>query len=308
MSNAFLRLGRDVNGRDAMACRHMGAWWPEFVRLVRAELGVSLEIIQARGGAAASAGTHRDGTALDLRTWRFTLSVVREIVRLAREAGAPATWYRTRAQGFDPHIHLVLDCDCRSNADYQIAAVKAGFNGLAKGGRGGRDDGPKPSAWRNNVSGLLWVRQRLRALVSGWEEYMAGKTDEDMKKLIVAAIKEFFYDDLAENKVGDDAVDGSRNNALWHAARSRDYVGMARQGVNQALWDPLVEGNEGITGTSVRNVLLHIYATSVAALGAVREIASGAGVELDASVFAEGLPDAVADEVLERLGAAIVKA
>ena len=157
-----IRIGTETSGDPAYACQHMAAWWPLFKAIVKQELILDLEIIQALGGATASAGTHGPpGTALDLRSWKFTDTQNLAIVARARKYGAPATWLRTKAQGFDPHVHLVLDCPCTSPADYQITAVKQGYNGLGSGGRKGPDTHPKPDVWRTYAQGIALMEDDM---------------------------------------------------------------------------------------------------------------------------------------------------
>ena len=161
MGDSLIRIGTEVDGDPALACPHMAQWWPTFTRLVKQRFGVSLEILQAAGSYSKSGATHVEGTSIDWRTWRFTPAVVNGIVALAREMGARATWYRTKAQGFDPHVHMALDCPCRSGADYQTAAVDAGYNGLGAGGRKGKDTHPAPSTRRDYKAGIAWANQQL---------------------------------------------------------------------------------------------------------------------------------------------------
>ena len=161
MGDSLIRIGTEVDGDPALACPHMAQWWPVFTALVKQRFGVSLEILQAAGSYSKSGATHVEGTSVDWRTWRFTLAVVNGIVALAREMGARATWYRTKAQGFDPHVHMALDCPCRSGADYQTAAVDAGYNGLGARGRGGRDTHPAPSMRRDYKAGIAWATKQL---------------------------------------------------------------------------------------------------------------------------------------------------
>ena len=161
MGDPLIRIGTEVDGDPALACPHMAQWWPVFTRLVKDRFGVSLEILQAAGSYSKSGATHVEGTSIDWRTWRFTLAVVNGIVALAREMGARATWYRTKAQGFDPHVHMALDCPCRSGADYQTAAVDAGYNGLGARGRGGKDTHPAPSTRRDYKAGIAWATKQL---------------------------------------------------------------------------------------------------------------------------------------------------
>ena len=161
MGDSLIRIGTEVDGDPALACPHMAQWWPVFTALVKQRFGVSLEILQAAGSYSKSGATHVEGTSVDWRTWRFTLAVVNGIVALAREMGARATWYRAKAQGFDPHVHMALDCPCRSGADYQTAAVDAGYNGLGKNGRGGKDTHPAPSTRRDYKAGIAWATKQL---------------------------------------------------------------------------------------------------------------------------------------------------
>ncbi|HJE52290.1 MAG TPA: hypothetical protein K8V15_10035, partial [Tessaracoccus flavescens] len=122
-------------------------------------------IIQALGSGSLSAGTHADGWAVDIRTWRFSQATVDKLVALARRCGASATWYRTKDQGFDPHIHLVVDSGTlRTAASYQTAAVRAGYNGLGAGGRRGQDTHPAPSPWRTGAQGIDYMEETLMAL------------------------------------------------------------------------------------------------------------------------------------------------
>ena len=116
MGDSLIRIGTEVDGDPALACPHMAQWWPVFTALVKQRFGVSIEILQAAGSYSKSGATHVEGTSIDWRTWRFTPAVVNGIVALAREMGARATWCRTKAQGFDPHVHMALDCPCRSGA------------------------------------------------------------------------------------------------------------------------------------------------------------------------------------------------
>lgn len=160
----YARIGTTVKGAAAMLRPQAAVAWKHLVAVVKADMGVDLDsrIIQARGGAVASAGTHIDGACVDVRVWGLTKAQRRRIVLLARECGFPASW--DRAWSGNEHLHLGADIPgVWTRASYQVAAVKSGFNGLGSGGRGGRDDGPKPSAWRNTATGPEWARQRLAA-------------------------------------------------------------------------------------------------------------------------------------------------
>lgn len=199
MGDSLIRIGTEVDGDPALACPHMAQWWPVFTRLVKDRFGVSLEILQAAGSYSKSGATHVEGTSIDWRTWRFAPAVVNGIVALAREMGARATWYRTKAQGFDPHVHMALDCPCRSGADYQTAAVDAGYNGLGKNGRGGEDTHPQPSTRRDYKAGIAWANQQLNGGLT------MAQIDE-LKAAIAALTKKVDY-----NTEQLKAIDGKAN-------------------------------------------------------------------------------------------------
>ncbi len=146
------------NFRGFPACSCLIAWLPAYeaeLQRVGALVG-PLRIYQLIGNAPASGGVHRTGGAFDI-----TDLVGEQDVWVARHMGADATWARTATQGFTPHIHGVLrGCPHNGPARYQIDAVDAGFNGLGTGGRGGRDDGPRPLSGRTWREGIEWARKR----------------------------------------------------------------------------------------------------------------------------------------------------
>lgn len=145
-----------TSGQPAYGCTHMAVWWSLFRRLA-AQNGYAPRIVQAAGDATDSAGTHLQGTALDLDIADVGLAL------LAREAGAPAAWPRGAAWGqsyWGDHLHLVIDCPDNTtlSARYQIDAVQAGYDGLGAAGHGGPDYVPAPSAWRTVDQGIAWMQ------------------------------------------------------------------------------------------------------------------------------------------------------
>lgn len=104
-------------------------------RLKQAEsqLGYPLTILQGIGGAAASAGTHTEGRAVDLAPWDHEKKV-----RVLRDLGF-AVWYRPTLPGvWNEHVHGVLIFDGRDNQRglapagwRQIGSYDRGRNGLA---------------------------------------------------------------------------------------------------------------------------------------------------------------------------------
>lgn len=109
-------------------------------RRVEARLGVTFVCWQGSysTGVEASAGTHDGGGALDLNVPGGLPP--EKIVRHLRNAGF-AAWYRTYAQGFDPHIHALDIGNDRLAplAQSQVTSYLHGGTGLASGG-----DDPQP--------------------------------------------------------------------------------------------------------------------------------------------------------------------
>lgn len=144
--------------RGLPACECLAEWLPAYEHELqrRGVLAGWLKIYQLIGGAEASAGTHSQGGAFDIS------DLVGETdVWVARQMGADATWARTSAQGFTPHLHGVLTgCPHNAPARYQIDAVRAGYNGLGRGGFGGKDDGPRPLSGRTWREGIRWAKEQ----------------------------------------------------------------------------------------------------------------------------------------------------
>jgi hypothetical protein len=143
----------DFRGRPACPC--LAAWLPVYEAELhrRGLLDGPLPIYQLIGGAAASGGTHASGGAFDISDLTGDVDVW-----VARQMGADATWARTRAQGFTPHLHGVLTgCPHNEPARYQIDDVQAGWNGLAGETTRARDDGPRPLSGRTWREGIAWA-------------------------------------------------------------------------------------------------------------------------------------------------------
>ena len=146
-----------VDFRGFPACPCLAAWLPVYEAELqrRGQLAGDLTVYQLIGGAEASGGTHRSGGAFDISDLIGDADVW-----LARQMGAPATWARTRAQGFTPHLHGVLrGCPHNGPAAYQIDDVENGWNGLAGLSRA-RDDGPRPIPDRDWRQGIAWAREQ----------------------------------------------------------------------------------------------------------------------------------------------------
>lgn len=141
--------------RGRRACRCLAAWLPVYeAELIRVgEIKKSVDIAQLIGTYVKSGGTHVPGGAADI--WQHS----KRAVAIAEEMGA-AAFARTAAQGFAPHMHLVLKgCPHNAGGRYQIPAREAGFNGLGAGGRGGRDPRGKIQL-RSYQAGMRWAKDR----------------------------------------------------------------------------------------------------------------------------------------------------
>ena len=123
------------NGKQAYGSREMAAWLPVFVRYLKAKHKITLITIKVAdtSATAASAATHVGGHALDTRTWSLTVAQQRTVVAEGTRYGLP-NCLRTRAQGFDPHNHGMLDIGARTKCSYQIDALRRGRDGLARNG------------------------------------------------------------------------------------------------------------------------------------------------------------------------------
>lgn len=197
--------GLDVKGCKAQVRPEVKPAWEALVALVRQKypsVDLDRRIIQARGFAGTSAGTHADGAAIDVRVWNLTGAQRREIVRLAREVGFPASW--DRAWPGNEHLHLGADIlGTWTRVSYQVAAVKAGRNGLGHRGRRGPDDGPKPSEWRNTTTGPQWAATQLKSEV---ERLIDDMNEKQLRKIIReearAAVRAEKYAAVGDKKHG----------------------------------------------------------------------------------------------------------
>lgn len=83
-------------------------------------------------GVAASAGSHDGAGACDLSTSHLTTDQRIALVRALKNAGLCA-WYRTEAQGFDPHVHVLdkVKVGMAPLAKWQVDQFAAGRTGLS---------------------------------------------------------------------------------------------------------------------------------------------------------------------------------
>lgn len=197
--------GLDVKGRKAKVRPEVKPAWEALVALVKQkypDVDLDRRIVQARGKGSKSAGTHSDGAAVDVRVWNLTTAQRREIVRLAREVGFPASW--DRAWEGNEHLHLGADIPGKkTRVSYQVTAVKDGRNGLGPGGRKGPDDGPKPSEWRDTTTGPQWAAKQLGSEI---ERFLDTMDEKQLRKIIRdetrAAVRAEKYSPIGDKKHG----------------------------------------------------------------------------------------------------------
>lgn len=218
-----------VDFRDKPACPCLAQWLPAYELELqrRGVLTGKLRIYQLIGTASASGGTHSKGGSFDISDL-----VGEEDVWVARQMGADATWARTEAQGFTPHLHGVLrGCPHNLPARYQIAAVDAGYNGLGRNGHGATDDGPRPLSGRTWQEGVEWARRQREE----WIEMPEMTRDQ-----LQGAIREAVFGikvpappgSKAEKHYGKGAKLSLPNAVYWALAES---VGDAKEATLKAL-------------------------------------------------------------------------
>jgi hypothetical protein len=134
-----------INGRRTDATT--AAAFKEAVRLA----GLTGDVVVVQGSysyGSKSGNTHAGGGALDIRTRNLTVVQVGRLVLNLRRVGF-AAWYRTKADGFDPHIHAIRsDCrDLSSAARNQVVSYRNGRNGLRNNGLDRGPDGYRLMTW-----------------------------------------------------------------------------------------------------------------------------------------------------------------
>lgn len=166
MASKLRKIGTLTSGRDALVdYRIVNATKLAFA-IIKTTTGFNLysRIIQAKGGAILSAGTHTDGFALDIRVWGMSDKVLDVIVAIFRECGFSASWYRDWTG--NAHLHCGADLgDTYTRVRYQCYAARGGYNGLGRGGWGGPDTHKAPTAWRcADTTGPTWAQTQLQGV------------------------------------------------------------------------------------------------------------------------------------------------
>lgn len=210
-------------GRYSPAMRDAMAEWE---RLARAE-GIPFTVTQGgwnAGGVAASAGTH-DGDAADLKTRGLSRHQVTRLITLGRMIGM-AAWFRTgNSPKWGTPAHKFASGE-------HIHAVPNGWGSPSRGARN------QATAYRRGRDGLA-----LDGVDAGPGHTGAYRTRTWSKYQKVSKKKEWWED-----------MDKATEAKLRAMIREE-----SQEAVNRALWQPMVPGWDGVPGSSVRNVLLHIY-------------------------------------------------
>lgn len=155
-------IGRNYLGNPAYLADIPADWWTLWLACLAIDHpDIRVVVIQAKGNATASAGTHGDGWAIDLQTWHLTREQRERLIAHMRRWGASGTWYRYPPL-FEPHIHAAFDSGGRyTNSSYQVTAVRAGYDGLGDRGRRGRDIHPAPAEWITAEEGIQRMAARF---------------------------------------------------------------------------------------------------------------------------------------------------
>lgn len=155
--------------------------------LIEAERRSKVRIRPVQGSysrGSLSAGTHTGSGAVDVSVRGLTRTQIYRLVKEMRRVGFSA-WYRTRADGFSPHIHGIANGQkgLAPGAKGQVTQAKRGQNGLKNRLR-------DPHAW-------------MKIKPTTWAKYKAAKAKavSSPKKPTVKAVKPA-YPGKAAFKVG----------------------------------------------------------------------------------------------------------
>ena len=253
--SSLVQVGKETSGDPALLRAELAPHWPATVAWVKHKTGIDLatRIVQAQGGAAASAGTHKDGAAVDLRTRGLKAATIVAVVAALRDLGW-AAWYRDWTD--NQHIHAAANLGITTGASYQVAAWKAGFDGLGKGGKGGKDPHPAPTVFRTIVQGAAWAATQL-----GKDDAMTPEQEAKVLAAIAAVA------DGAFGRAALDERDAATQRAVWTTTR------VSRGGQKIAAIQELADTKTGV---------LRLEGTVAGLAQAVGSLAAGQGVDLQA--------------------------
>lgn len=122
----------DVLTRDGFKNTRQG--WQFFDRLHEKSGGLLVMVQGGWSDGSLSANTHRLAMCQDWRTWNLPAVLREDLIKTGRDWMGTA-YYRTEADGFDPHIHnnLIGDSPADQSALNQVVSYRQGRNGLANG-------------------------------------------------------------------------------------------------------------------------------------------------------------------------------
>ena len=240
-----VQRGLDSSGRP---CKETKFAW-QCIDRVNEVLGGKMVVIQgsfmAGIGASASEGTHNKAGCVDIRTWNLTTSERNLMIHEARRLGA-AAWYRTQAQGFDPHSHWVIigDQPLADLAASQVDMYKKGYNGL--GWYAHKDDFPyRPDPIRayqyqeDNMANADQVMQELQSFHKDFLKFRDGELSRDKASRI--RDKERFS--KLVSKLGETAdVLGALSNSVSDDATKKQLQQAKKEILAVLAEDPDVDG------------------------------------------------------------------
>ena len=153
--------------RASYGSKEMARFLPLFVTYLKLKFGIALKVIKVAerdgNGGGTSARTHFGGWGIDLRSWNLNAKQREVVIREAARFGL-ILHYRTKAQGFDPHMHGMLWVSYSTPCSYQIDATREGRNGLAKRGKDAEADVRPVSSWRSFEASTAELASEVRAL------------------------------------------------------------------------------------------------------------------------------------------------
>jgi len=171
--------GESNDGRDVVNERTY-AMFLQAQRNMRASRNKGWNMVIVQGGycgascAAQSAGTHSGGGAVDIRSFDTDMEGINNRLAALRQVGF-AAYYRSAAQGFDPHIHATAINDYQMTwemhgAQRAPAPILATYGGNCQ-----------VYEWKFNFDALGGCNDRApskthnQKSIQTWEQYLAGR-------------------------------------------------------------------------------------------------------------------------------------
>lgn len=286
-----------ASGRAAYGSPEMAALLPLFVEYLRLKHGIKLVLIKVWEDTAssASASTHVGGWAVDVRSWNLTAEQRRTVIYEATKYGIPI-YYRTAADGFDPHFHGMVNAGRLTPCSYQIDSMRNGRNGLRNNAID-RDKALRPaqSAWLSYGSAVAALRAEIAGLKTpapsnDIEEFIMSLSPEAKKAFInevalavwnmqvTAGGKKAVITAVAESNVRDAAQSDAlvRISAQLSALASKQGVPVDQKAIVAGVVAGITDKLEGAVNAAVKMHLPDIDSDELdsIAVAVVDELAS----------------------------------